>query len=123
MTATALNQIKPATWQLTLGSEGIAAAQFSRCGLDVSVQSGRDKPWYDLVVAKAGNLLKVSVKGSDDGQWALVQSYMKRAAGRTAAKFEPLVKQSAPGTVAKGSGSGFFTDGNSESGEWRAQKG
>jgi hypothetical protein len=86
MTATALNQIKPATWQLTLGSEGIAAAQFARCGLDVSVQSGRDKPWYDLVVAKAGNLLKVSVKGSDDGQWALVQSYMKRAAGSTHGK-------------------------------------
>ena len=44
MTAIALNQIKPATWQLTLGAEGIAAAQFARCGLDVSVQSGRDKP-------------------------------------------------------------------------------
>ena len=69
---------KPLLWQVTVGAEGIAAAQFARCGFDVSVQSGRDKPSYDLVVAKSGNLLKVSVKGSDDGSWALTQPYLKR---------------------------------------------
>src|SRR5208337_1736026 len=62
------------------GAEGIAAAQFARCGFDVSVQFGADKPGYDLVVAKAGNLLKVSVKGSQDGRWALAETYLKRAA-------------------------------------------
>jgi hypothetical protein len=69
---------KPLPWQVTIGAEGIAAAQFARCGFDVSVQSGRDKPTYDLVVAKSGNLLKVSVKGSDDGSWALTEPYLKR---------------------------------------------
>ncbi len=69
---------KPLPWRVTVGAEGIAAAQFARCGFDVSVQSGRDKPTYDLVVAKSGNLLKVSVKGSDDGSWALTQPYLKR---------------------------------------------
>jgi hypothetical protein len=71
---------KPPAWQITVGAEGIAAAQFARCGFDVTVQSGRDKPWYDLMLAKAGNLLKVSVAGSDDGRWALIQTYLKRAA-------------------------------------------
>ena len=69
---------KPLPWRVTVGAEGIAAAQFARCGFDVSVQSGRDKPCYDLVVAKSGNLLKVSVKGSDDGSWALTEPYLKR---------------------------------------------
>ncbi len=73
-------QSKPAPWQVTVGAEGIAAAQFARCGFDVSVQSGPNKPWYDLVVAKAGNLLKVSVKGSDDGCWPLTETFLKRAA-------------------------------------------
>lgn len=69
---------KPSQSQVTMSAEGIAAAQFARCGFDVSVQSGRDKPSYDLVVAKAGCLLKVLVKGSDDGSWALTQSYLKQ---------------------------------------------
>ena len=85
MTTSALVN-KPFTWQIALGAEGIAAAQFARCGFDVSVQSGRDKPWYELAVSKAGNLLKVSVKGSDDGRWDLTQSYLKRAADMSGKK-------------------------------------
>lgn len=68
-------QSKSSTWPITVGAEGIAAAQFARCGFDVLVQAGHDKPWYDLVITKAGNLLKVSVKGSDDGRWCLTESY------------------------------------------------
>jgi hypothetical protein len=76
---TALVQSKPSSWQVAKAAEGIAAAQFARCGFDVSVQHGADKPGYELVVAKADNLLKVSVKGSQDGFWNLAQSYLKRA--------------------------------------------
>jgi hypothetical protein len=86
MTTSTSAQNKPSTWQIALGAEGIAAAQFARCGFDVSVQSGRDKPWYELAVSKAGNLLKVSVKGSDDGRWDLTQSYLKRAADMSGKK-------------------------------------
>lgn len=70
-------QSKSATWPITVGAEGIAAAQFARCGFDVLVQAGRDKPWYDLAVTRAGNLLKVSVKASDDGRWDLTQSFSR----------------------------------------------
>jgi hypothetical protein len=71
---------KPAPWPMSVGAEGIAAAQFARCGFDVLVQAGRDKPWYDLVVTKAGNLLKVSVKASDTGEWALTSGFIRRVA-------------------------------------------
>ena len=74
-----LAQSKPSSWQVAKAAEGIAAAQFARCGFDVSVQHGADKPGYELVVAKADNLLKVSVKGSQDGFWNLAQSYLKMA--------------------------------------------
>ncbi len=66
------------SWPITLGAECMAAAQFARCGFDVLVQPGRDKSWYDLAVTRAGNLLKVSVKGSEDGRWSLAQSYTRR---------------------------------------------
>lgn len=68
------------SWKIAVGAEGIAAAQFARCGIDVSFQSGLDKPGYALVVTKAGMLLKVAVMGSEDGQWDLTQPYLKRAA-------------------------------------------
>lgn len=71
--------IKLSTWQVALGAEGIAGSQFARCGFDVSILSGPCKPWYDLLVAKADNLLKVVVKGSNDGGWSLLDSYLNRA--------------------------------------------
>lgn len=73
-------QSKPCSWPISIGAEGMAAAQFARCGFDVLVQAGRDKPWYDLVVTKAGNLLKVSVKASDDGRWSLTSGFTRRPA-------------------------------------------
>jgi hypothetical protein len=80
MTVLPLDPNKPRSWQLNLGAEGIAAAQFARCGFDVSIQFGVDKPAHDMVVARAGALLKVVVKGSQDGLWNLTESYVKRAA-------------------------------------------
>ncbi len=72
--------VKPGSWPMTVGAAGIAAAQFARCGFDVMIQAGPDKPWYDLVVTKAGNLLKIGVKASEDGRWRLAESYLLRAA-------------------------------------------
>ncbi|HEY1986851.1 MAG TPA: hypothetical protein VGG85_15650 [Terracidiphilus sp.] len=71
---------KTSSWPIAVGAAGIAAAQFARCGFDVLAQTGADKPWYDLVVTKGTNLLKLAVKASDDGQWSLTQSYLARAA-------------------------------------------
>jgi hypothetical protein len=78
------------SWPITLGAEGIAAAQFARCGFDVLMQAGRDKPWYDLVVTCAGNLLKVSVKASQDGQWSLTQGYSRQAPEIAGSRFDCL---------------------------------
>ena len=72
--------VKPGSWPITVGAAGIAAAQFARCGFDVMIQQGHDKPWYDLVVTKAGNLLKIGVKASENGRWRLAESYLQRAA-------------------------------------------
>jgi hypothetical protein len=88
MTSTA--QIRPSSWQIAVAAQGIAAAQFARCGFDVSIQYGTDKPNYDLVVARADKLLKVSVQGSEDGSWDLAESYLKGAAERGGKKADYL---------------------------------
>ena len=72
--------VKSGSWPISIAAAGVAVAQFARCGFDVMVQAGPDKPWYDLVVTKGGNLLKVGVKASDDGRWRLGESYLLRAA-------------------------------------------
>ena len=69
---------KTSSWPISVGAEGIAAAQFARCGFDVLSQTVRDKPWYDFAVTRAGNLLKVSVKASDDGRWNLTHAFTRR---------------------------------------------
>lgn len=72
--------VKPGSWPINVGAAGIAAAQFARCGFDVMIQAGPDKPWYDLVVTRGGNLLKIGVKATENGRWHLAQSYLQRAA-------------------------------------------
>jgi hypothetical protein len=80
MSVLALPISKSPSWPIAIGAEGIAAAQFARCGFDVLVQAGRDKPWYDLAVTRGGNLLKISVKASEDGEWALTSGYTRKVA-------------------------------------------
>jgi Holliday junction resolvase-like predicted endonuclease len=66
------------SWQVSVAAEAIAAAQFARCGFDISVQYGANQPEYDLIVARGDLLLKVSVKGSQDGSWGLAQSQLSK---------------------------------------------
>ncbi len=66
-------------WHIGVAAEAFTAAQFSRIGLNVSVQYGPNQPEYDLVVVRGERLYKVSVKGSQDGSWGLTQSYLKHA--------------------------------------------
>ncbi len=68
------------SWQVATAAEAFAAAQFARCGWDISVQYGANQPEYDLVAVDGDRTLKVSVKGSKDGGWGLTQSFKK---GRT----------------------------------------
>lgn len=67
------------SWHVGVAAEAVVTALFARCGYDVSVQYGADQPEYDLMVAKGEKMLKVSVKGSQDGGWGLCQSHIKNA--------------------------------------------
>ncbi len=67
------------SWQVATAAEAFAAAQFARCGWDVSVQYGANQPEYDLIASDGDRVLKVSVKGSKDGSWGLTQSFISNA--------------------------------------------
>lgn len=67
------------SWQVATAAEAFAAAQFARCGWNVSVQYGANQPEYDLVAVDGDRMIKVSVKGSKDGGWGLTQSHIANA--------------------------------------------
>lgn len=64
-------------WHVGVAAEAYAAALFARYGYDVSVQYGANQPEYDLIAVSGDKILKISVKGSQDGSWGLTQSYKK----------------------------------------------
>lgn len=68
------------SWHVGVAAEAFAAAMFARFGYDVSVQYGANQPEYDLIAVSGDDILKISVKGSQDGSWGLTQSLKK---GRT----------------------------------------
>lgn len=65
------------SWHVGVAAEAYAAALFARCGYDVSVQYGANQPEYDIIVVNGNQMLKISVKGSQDGGWGLTQKYKK----------------------------------------------
>lgn len=64
-------------WHVGVAAEAFAAAQFARYTYDVSVQYGANQPEYDLIAVSGDKMLKISVKGSQDGSWGLTQSFKK----------------------------------------------
>lgn len=50
-----------------VAAEAFVAAQFARLRYDVSVQYGANQPEYDLIAVSGDNMLKISVKRSQDG--------------------------------------------------------
>ena len=65
------------SWHVGVAAEAYAAAIFARYGFDVSVQYGANQPEYDLIAVSGDRMLKISVKGSQDGGWGLTQGYKK----------------------------------------------
>src|SRR6267154_1213474 len=65
--------------RVSVAAEGFAAGLLAHAGYDVLVQYGANQPDYDLVAAKSNRVLKVSVKGSQQGGWGLTQSYLVNA--------------------------------------------
>ena len=65
------------SWHVGVAAEAFAAAVFARYGYDVSVQYGANQPEYDLISVSGDRMLKLSVKGSQDGSWGLTQGFKK----------------------------------------------
>lgn len=65
------------SWHVGVAAEAYTAAVFARYGYDVSVQYGANQPEYDLISVSGDKMLKISVKGSQDGSWGLTQGYKK----------------------------------------------
>lgn len=68
---------KISSWHIGISAEAFVAAQLARFGIDVSVQYGPNQPEYDLIATCGDQMLKISVKGSQDGGWGLTQGYIK----------------------------------------------
>lgn len=64
-------------FHVAVAAEAFAAGLFAQAGCDVSVQYGANQPEYDLIVSRSDRFLKISVKGSQDGGWGLIQSHKK----------------------------------------------
>jgi len=64
--------------QVSVAAESFAASIFAQAGFDVLVQYGANQPDYDLVAVSKNFVSKVSVKGSQDGGWALAVSKKKK---------------------------------------------
>jgi hypothetical protein len=89
----------PTSWHVSVAAESITAALFAQCGYDVSVQYGANQPEYDLMVAKGERVLKISVKGSQDGGWGLCQSYLKKGSGDYHSAISAWVERHKPRTI------------------------
>jgi len=77
--------LKISPFHIGIAAEAYAAGLFARHGYNVSVQYGANQPEYDLLVEKADEVMKVSVKGSQDGSWGLTQSFKKNKSYHEAA--------------------------------------
>lgn len=64
-------------YHVSIAAEAYAAATLARCQYEVSVQYGANQPGYDLIAIQGPRTLKVSVKGSQDGGWALLAKYKR----------------------------------------------
>ena len=71
---------KMTSYHVGVSAEAFAAAQFARFAYDVSVQYGANQPEYDLIAVDEDKILKISVKGSQDGGWCLTSGFKS---GRT----------------------------------------
>lgn len=65
-------------YHVSVAAEACAAATFARASYEVSVQYGANQPGYDLMVVKGARVLKISVKGSQDGGWVVNGPFKKK---------------------------------------------
>lgn len=64
------------SYQVQVAAEAFAAGALAHAGCNVSVQYASNQPEYDLLAEKDDKILKIQVKGSQDGSWGLTQSHI-----------------------------------------------
>ena len=64
-----------------------------------------------------------TLHASGKRSYAEAIALLQQSAERTAQKLEPLISRTAPAEAARDKGEGFFTEGDNQTGEWKAQKG
>ncbi|MCA9680358.1 MAG: hypothetical protein KC464_35340 [Myxococcales bacterium] len=65
--------------QCEIAAEAYTTSLLAQCGYDVLVQYGANQPEYDLVADRSNRMMRISVKGSQDGGWMLAVGH--KAAG------------------------------------------
>lgn len=66
-------------YQVNVAAEACAAMVMSQAAYDVALQYGTTQPDWDILATKGPRILKLQVKGSQDGGWGLFQSYIREA--------------------------------------------
>jgi hypothetical protein len=66
-------------YQVNVAAEAFTAVVMSQAGYDVAMQYGTTQPDWDILATKGQRILKLQVKGSQDGGWGLFQSHIRNA--------------------------------------------
>ena len=66
-------------YQVNVAAEAFATVVMSQAGYDVAIQYGTVQPDWDIIATKGERVLKLQVKGSQDGGWGLFQKYIRDA--------------------------------------------
>jgi hypothetical protein len=66
-------------YQVNVAAEAFAVVVMSQAGYDVAMQYGTTQPDWDVIATKGERMLKLQVKGSQDGGWGLFQNYIREA--------------------------------------------
>jgi hypothetical protein len=69
------------SYHVGVAAEAFAAGMFAQAGCDVLVQYGANQPEYDLVITRGKSVRHISVKGSQDSGWGLIQNYKSSERG------------------------------------------
>jgi hypothetical protein len=66
-------------YQVNVAAEAFTAVFMSQAGYDVAMQYGTTQPNWDILATKGERVLKLQVKGSQDGAWGIFQGYIQNA--------------------------------------------
>ena len=70
---------KMTPYQVNVAAEAYTTVVMCQAGYDVAMQYGTTQPDWDILATKGDRVLKLSVKGSQDGGWGLFQNYIEKA--------------------------------------------